>query len=152
MDTRFRTMVCSQCCVEKLLKWAGMVKEAEKVSILKQPQTGLIMMRIKDSANSEVFNIGEVLVTDCTVKVSDKLGYGAVLGNQANRAEASAIIDAFFNLESQNMPGVKNIIESGIMEQAEKLRIGKNIEFERVSRSRVDFETMTTVREGDDCE
>ncbi len=129
-----------------------MVKEAEKVLILKQAQTGLIMMRIKDSASSEVFNIGEVLVTDCTVRVGDKLGYGAVLGNQANRAEASAIIDAFFNLEDQSMIGVKNIIESGIMEQAEKLRIEKNIEFERISRSRVDFATMTTVRVGNDCE
>ncbi len=50
------------------------------------------------------------------------------------------------------MIGVKNIIESGIMEQAEKLRIEKNIEFERISRSRVDFATMTTVRDGNDCE
>lgn len=152
MDTRLRTMVCGQCAVEELLKWADMVKGTGGVSILKQAQPGLIMMRIKDSASSEVFNAGEVLVTDCTVRVGDKLGYGVVLGNQANRAEASAIIDAFFNLEDKSSTGVRNIIESGIMEQAEKLRIKKNMEFERISRSRVDFETMTTVRDGDDCE
>lgn len=152
MDTKQRTGLWEQCPLDDLSSWVVRIKEKGAVQILKEPQAGLIMMRAKDSAAAEVFNLGEVLVSDCTVKVDGQLGYGIVLGNQLRRAEAAAILDAVFRAPGEEWAELRAALQPWLEEQARRRQKEQHLEFERIARSKVDFETMATGREDNDNE
>lgn len=147
MDTKQRTRLWAQCPLEDMLSWVVRVKEKGTMQILKEPQVRLIMMRVKDAAADEVFNLGEVLVSDCTVTVDSQLGYGIVLGNQTRRAEAAAILDAVFHADGKKWAELRDAMRTWLKEQAHRLQKEQHREFDRIKRSKVDFETMGTGKE-----
>jgi alpha-D-ribose 1-methylphosphonate 5-triphosphate synthase subunit PhnG len=64
------------------------------VRVTLEPEAALIMTRVEDSLNGEIFNLGEVLVTRCAVVVGGREGQGIVLGSHPDRAMCAAVIDA----------------------------------------------------------
>lgn len=152
MDTKQRTGLWGQCSLDDLSPWVARAKEKGPVQILKEPQARLIMMRAKDSATTEVFNLGEVLVSDCTVTVDGQLGYGLVLGNQPQRAEAVAILDAVFHAPGKKWAELRATMQPWLEEQARCRQIAQHLEFDHIARSKVDFETMAIRREDNDNE
>ncbi|MDR3581256.1 MAG: phosphonate C-P lyase system protein PhnG [Oryzomonas sp.] len=65
----------------------------EEMTITRPPRSGLIMMTVKDSFDTD-FHLGEVLVTEATVSVGGNEGFGMVTGEEPRKALARAAADA----------------------------------------------------------
>jgi alpha-D-ribose 1-methylphosphonate 5-triphosphate synthase subunit PhnG len=66
---------------------------AEEMTITRPPRSGLVMMSIKDSFDTD-FHLGEVLVTEAAVTVQGSEGFGMVAGEEPRKALARAAADA----------------------------------------------------------
>jgi alpha-D-ribose 1-methylphosphonate 5-triphosphate synthase subunit PhnG len=64
------------------------------VVVITGPTVGMIMARAQDGARGEVFNLGEVLVTEARVSIEGREGWGMVLGRAPDHALAVAVVDA----------------------------------------------------------
>ncbi|WP_244620631.1 phosphonate C-P lyase system protein PhnG [Methylosinus sporium] len=81
--------------------WAEL---AEEVSFewLRAPRIGLVMVRGRIGATGRPFNLGEMTVTDCMLRLTDgAVGYACVAGRDPRRAELAALFDALL----QRKPG-----------------------------------------------
>ena len=58
------------------------------------PESALIMARVQETVDGEIFNLGEVLVTTCEVTLGGKPGWGMVMGQDPERALCAAVVDA----------------------------------------------------------
>jgi alpha-D-ribose 1-methylphosphonate 5-triphosphate synthase subunit PhnG len=77
--------------------WAEL---AEKISsrhpvrVLRPPETGLVMMRVRDSVEESDFYLGEVLVTEAVVEINGARGFGLILEDEPEKALCFAVIIA----------------------------------------------------------
>ncbi|MEM7634804.1 MAG: phosphonate C-P lyase system protein PhnG [Pseudomonadota bacterium] len=112
---------------------------------LREPETGLVMVRARAGGEGAQFNMGEATVTRCSVISSTgQTGHAYVLGRDVNHARAAAEIDAglqdgklFADLDRDIIQPLKNAHD-----KARQLHRGK------VAATRVDF--FTLVRGEDD--
>lgn len=58
------------------------------------PTVGMVMVRVADGARNEIFNVGEVLVTECHVRIGEAEGWAMVQGSRPTGALHAAAIDA----------------------------------------------------------
>lgn len=65
----------------------------EEMTITRTPRSGLIMMTVTDSFDSD-FHLGEVLVTEAAVTMGGSEGFGMVTGEEPRKALARAAADA----------------------------------------------------------
>jgi len=65
-----------------------------EIALVTPPTVGMVMARVRDGARAEVFNAGEVLVTEARVAIADHEGWGMVMGANPDQALAIAIVDA----------------------------------------------------------
>lgn len=79
-----------------MLRLADQVMDGSlgEVGIITPPTVGMVMIRALDSAQGEIFNFGEALVTEARVRVGDHEGWGLVMGASPDRALGVAIVDA----------------------------------------------------------
>ncbi|MDR1043713.1 MAG: phosphonate C-P lyase system protein PhnG [Candidatus Adiutrix sp.] len=63
-------------------------------TFLRRPESGLVMVRGRIGNTGPAFNIGEMLVTRCTVQYRGLLGHGWTPGRTARQAELAALGDA----------------------------------------------------------
>lgn len=62
---------------------------------LRAPEIGTAMVRGRAGATGAAFNLGEVTVTRCSVRLADgAVGHGYVQGRSADKARQAALIDA----------------------------------------------------------
>lgn len=105
---------------------------------LVEPQYGLTMLKMRESAQNSLFYLGEVLVTECKVMLENDIGVGVVIGTEMELAKYLAIIDAAFEAEVMEVPSIQETL------QKEK----QNIETEMFKKqtallkTKVNFETM----------
>lgn len=116
------------------------IQSRHPVSTLEEPNEGLVMIRMRESAKNGRFNLGEVLVTEAKVLMGETIGIGIVVGHEPKLALALATIDAAF---------ASGIPECGEIEAellAEELRIEERerAQTAAVMKTRVDFQTMDT--------
>jgi len=109
-----------------------------EIRIIKPPQLGLIMMRARETVENQPFNLGEVLVTECTVALGETTGWGCCLGNDPDRAYHLAVVDLALNLGID--PGGK--IEATLMAEEKRVTQEKKAEFVNIARSKVQFEIL----------
>lgn len=59
------------------------------------PEVGLVMAQGRAGGGGAAFNLGEVPVTRCTVRLADgAVGHAYVMGREERRAELAAVADA----------------------------------------------------------
>jgi alpha-D-ribose 1-methylphosphonate 5-triphosphate synthase subunit PhnG len=69
--------------------------EAPEAITLRQPETGMVMVRGRAGGSGDAFNLGEMTVTRCAVRLnSGETGIGYVAGRDKNHAYAAAVLDA----------------------------------------------------------
>jgi alpha-D-ribose 1-methylphosphonate 5-triphosphate synthase subunit PhnG len=77
---------------------AGLLAEAglaEEVTFLRQPEIGSVMVRGRAGGTGAAFNLGEVTVTRCTLRLGcGTVGHGHVQGRSKADAQAAAMVDA----------------------------------------------------------
>lgn len=115
--------------------------EGGEVEVNSPPEPVLVMARVRETVDGEVFNLGEVLVTRCEVLLDGKPGWGMVTGDNAGRALCAAIVDAA-SRSGRRTSGDDFERELGLL-----LAFAREARRERwagVQPTRVEFEEMTS--------
>ena len=111
--------------------------------VLRGPQSGLVMLRGRAGGGGSAFNLGEMTVTRCTIRVpGGEVGHAYVAGRDAAQAELAARLDA-----ALQDPARHDAIEAHViapLEHAQNLR--RAADAERAAATRVQFFTMATMR------
>jgi len=105
---------------------------------LRQPEIGLAMVRARTGGTGRQFNLGEMSVTRCALRLqSGQMGVAYVAGRDGKHAELAAIFDAL--LQSDAAEQVQRIvlvpIENAITAAVAQTRA-------RAEATRVEFMTM----------
>ena len=82
---------------EEAFNMAQIIEAQYGVTEIQTAREGLVMVKMRESAQQSLFYIGEVLVTETKVKVSDAFGLGLVKEHDPQLSRALAIIDAAYN-------------------------------------------------------
>jgi alpha-D-ribose 1-methylphosphonate 5-triphosphate synthase subunit PhnG len=110
---------------------------------LRGPETGLVMVRGRAGGDGAPFNLGEMTVTRCAVRLPDgRVGHGYVAGRDGRHAELAALVDALL-LDAASRPGVE---EAVIAPLAAAQAARRDAEARKAAATRVNFFTMTQMR------
>lgn len=138
MTRRQRTEILIEGDPSLRSRIAGTIVAAHRVVELEPAAAGLAMTRVRESARGSTFLLGEVLITQASVRIDDAVGLGVLAGDDPAAARELAVIDAAFNAA---LPEATAAIDQLA---AESVRIAARRANERdlVLRTRVDFQTM----------
>jgi alpha-D-ribose 1-methylphosphonate 5-triphosphate synthase subunit PhnG len=138
MERNERFQITAVADKEPLCRLADEVVGDSQVTLIKGPCYGMIMMRVRDTVDNDIFNLGEVLVTEAEVKVNGFSGYCMVMGREMEKALAGAVIDAA--VEARHRLSHQII---GALEQEKcRLEAARKQEWNEVSRTKANFEVM----------
>lgn len=112
------------------------------------PEIGLAMVRGRTGGDGAPFNLGEMTVTRCTLRVSigngqEHDGFGCVAGRSLQHAELVALCDAL--LQSTHW---HDMVAARVIEPAERLLAAKRARNAR-RRAATKAEFVTVVRSGE---
>lgn len=116
----------------------ALLEKLGSISVLKN-RTGLIMLPYRDTAQGQLFHVGEVLVSEAHIKLQDhnSEGYAACLGRDLEQALAVAILDASL---SANL--FTETITEFVSNEAEKQAKADTDLLKQVETTRVEMETF----------
>ena len=114
------------------------ILQHEDIGILKGPDTGLVMMAVKDSFGVD-FYLGEILVTETTVVSRGLEGYAMVMGHEPDRSLIAASVDVVMRGGSEI---IKKRIRRIISSQGKQIADIENRERALFMQTKVNFETM----------
>lgn len=108
------------------------------VKSIEEPNNGLVMVKVRETAKRQLFYLGEVFITECKVMINGHLGIGMVKGHEPELAYNLAVIDAAYNADLQETKEWKKTLlheEYEIQQNEEALR-------NKILKTKVNFETM----------
>jgi alpha-D-ribose 1-methylphosphonate 5-triphosphate synthase subunit PhnG len=112
-------------------------------SRVRGPETGLVMVRGRAGGSGSPFNLGEMTVTRCTVRLGSGLaGHAYVAGRDERRAELAAVADALL----QDPVTREELRDSLIQPLAAAQREQRLTRAEKAAATRVEFLAMRTMR------
>lgn len=111
----------------------------QDISVIMPPQTGLLMMTVKDSFDTD-FYLGEILVTEAEVECKGKAGYAMVMGDEPERALLAASLEAIMQGDNEDL---KKQIRGFVSEQMEKIDSIREKESALIAKTKVSFESMS---------
>ncbi|WP_342358871.1 phosphonate C-P lyase system protein PhnG [Terrarubrum flagellatum] len=80
-------------------------------SIMRAPEIGLVMVRARAGGSGNPFNLGEMTVTRCALKLAGgAVGFGYVQGRDKRRAELAAAFDGLLQDDSRRLELLKDVI------------------------------------------
>jgi alpha-D-ribose 1-methylphosphonate 5-triphosphate synthase subunit PhnG len=111
---------------------------------LRQPETGLMMVQARAGATGERFNLGEVTVTRCALRLNLEdspatlVGVAYVLGRSHRHARLAATADALLQDPAQH-----KAIEANLLEPVRQhLAAARSARFTRAQSTKVEFFTV----------
>ncbi|MGO9689239.1 MAG: phosphonate C-P lyase system protein PhnG [Syntrophobacteraceae bacterium] len=134
MDMQSLIMKMDGKSVEKLRR----ILQQEDIGILKGPDTGLVMMAVKDAFGVD-FYLGEILVTETTVVSRGVEGYAMVMGHEPDRSLIAASVDVVMRGGSEL---IKKRIRRIVSSQVKQIADIENRERSLFMQTKVNFETM----------
>ncbi len=113
-------------------------------SPLREPETGLVMVRGRTGGVGNRFNLGEMTVTRAAIRLeSGETGVSYVAGRDKRHAEIAAVVDALMQSDAHRGRVAETVIEPLSEIAAQK----KTQTLRQRAATRVDFFTMTRTRE-----
>jgi alpha-D-ribose 1-methylphosphonate 5-triphosphate synthase subunit PhnG len=118
---------------------------------LRRPETGLMMVQGRAGGTGERFNLGEITVTRCALRLAQAtddapVGVAYVLGRNHRQAQMAAVADALLQDPAQHQELALTLLEPVrrhlLLKQAQR--------HERAQTTKVDF--LTVAREAGDGE
>ena len=107
-------------------------------SWLRPPESGGVMVRGRMGGTGAAFNVGEMTVTRCALRLDDgTVGYGYVQGRNKRHAEQAAVVDAM--MQTKRADQVRADILDPLQAKAEHTRRSRA---ERAAATKVEFFTM----------
>lgn len=111
---------------------------------IRKPETGLVMVRGRSGGVGNRFNVGEMTVTRCVVRLdSGETGLSYVAGRNKKHAELAALVDAMMQHYEWQQQIAREVVEplaTTISRNREKV-------LRQRAATRVNFFTMTRTRE-----
>ncbi|KUP94432.1 phosphonate C-P lyase system protein PhnG [Tritonibacter horizontis] len=105
---------------------------------LRAPETGGVMVRGRTGATGAPFNLGEMTVTRCTLKIAGgTVGHGYVQGRSKRQAELAAKLDAM--LQTDAAPEVQDKVLAPLRHEKSTARDARAA---KAAATKVDFFTM----------
>jgi alpha-D-ribose 1-methylphosphonate 5-triphosphate synthase subunit PhnG len=105
---------------------------------LRPAQTGMVMVQARAGGDGRTFNLGEMTVTRCVVKLDEgTLGYSYMAGRQLHRAELAALADAHLQGADHSI-WMQRLIQP-LAERQERERVDKA---QSSAGTRVQFSTL----------
>ena len=117
----------------------GPFPEAET---LRAPETGLVMVRGRAGGDGDAFNLGEMTVTRCAVRLGTHIGHAYIAGRDHSKARLAALLDAALQDQALQPALLQSIIEP----LASAQQAARATEARKAAATRVDFFTMATMR------
>ena len=109
---------------------------------LRPPETGLVMVRGRAGGDGTGFNLGEMTVTRCAVRLGEAVGHAYVAGRDKRQAELAALVDA-----ALQDPVRRDALMDGVIAPlAQRQQAARDAEARRAAATRVDFLAMQTTR------
>ena len=72
--------------------------------LVRGPETGLVMIRVRAGGGGSPFNLGEATVTRATVRLaSGEVGHSYALGRDGEKAVRAALLDALWQREPERI-------------------------------------------------
>lgn len=105
---------------------------------LRGPEQGLVMVRGRTGGSGAPFNLGEVTITRCSIRLEDgAVGHSYVSGRNKSKAEIAAVIDAMMQA------GEQSFIEQNLLIPLEQAEAGRKREQgQKSAATRVEFFTL----------
>lgn len=114
---------------------ADKIKETEEITIVKEPEKVLAMIKMREPVKQSLFYLGEVIVTEAAVSIGGANGVAVLMGDDYEKTASMAIIDAAFN------SGVLQD-ETPFLDMEEQLLAQEEKENALFQKTMVDFNTM----------
>lgn len=94
MTATERSAVLAAADAQALRQMAEGLTADVECEVLSRPSAGRILLRVMEPVENQEFYAGEVLLTECEVRLGTGLGRGFALGDAPERALHCAIIEA----------------------------------------------------------
>lgn len=106
--------------------------------MLRQPETGAVMVRGRAGGTGDAFNLGEMTVTRASLKLADgQVGHGWCQGRSRRQATIIALVDALMQ------GGTAAELDAVILAPLREARAARHAAMaERAAATKVDFFTM----------
>jgi alpha-D-ribose 1-methylphosphonate 5-triphosphate synthase subunit PhnG len=112
-------------------------------SLLRGPETGLVMVRGRAGGDGAPFNLGETTVTRCTVRLAGgQIGHAYALGRDPAQAELAALLDAALQDPAHASELLARVVEPLAQAQA----AARDAVLAKAAVTRVEFLAMQTTR------
>jgi alpha-D-ribose 1-methylphosphonate 5-triphosphate synthase subunit PhnG len=106
---------------------------------LRQPEVGMVMVQARAGGAGQPFNMGEMTVTRCVVRLTTgSTGHAYVAGRDQRHAELAAVIDALMQMPARRDEIRRIVIDPLFNMQAE----ARSRTARRTAATKVDFFTM----------
>lgn len=116
----------------------ALMPEIRGHEILRQPEIGTIMVRGRTGGTGALFNLGEITVTRCSVRLADgTAGHACVQGRNKDHALAAALADALLQ-----GPGAGDFQARLIRPLRESHAAGRNARARKAAATKVEFFTL----------
>lgn len=107
---------------------------------IRKPETGMIMAVGRAGGNGDPFNMGEVTVSRCTLRLeSGETGFGYVRGRNLKHAETIALLDA---ISQKHNDESRHVVEELLPALQKLIETEKQQKQSDAQQTRVDFFTM----------
>lgn len=105
---------------------------------LRQPETGGVMVRGRMGGTGAAFNLGEMTVTRCALRLSGgEVGHGYVQGRDKSHAERAALVDAL--MQTADAADVQQRILTPLQEARQD---NQSTRARKAAATKVEFFTM----------
>ena len=140
MNRRKRTEILIRGSKELAKNLAKEIKEKYEIKTIDEPNNGLVMIKMRETAKKQLFYLGEVLVTEAKIQINGHLGMGIVAGDNEELAINLAIIDGAYKANLKETSKWEELLlneEKNIKEKEYKLS-------QKILETKVDFTTMNS--------
>ncbi|MDO9214028.1 MAG: phosphonate C-P lyase system protein PhnG [Methylococcales bacterium] len=115
------------------------------------PQTGLAMLKLRDSAFNDPYFLGEIPLASAwvTIRTEDNLDYqGAaqLMDDDQGKIEALAVCDAILTHQLTGWLALYKLVEIGMAELTKEQQLRNAL----LAKTRVDFALLTATEQDDD--
>ena len=109
---------------------------AEDYTVLRGPETGLVMLRGRMGSTGNAFNFGAATVTRCTLSLPSGIeGHAYVMGGNAEHSKRAALCDALYQAAPEQMASILSAIDSHLASSHQAMAA-------KAAATKVDFFTM----------
>ena len=116
-----------------------------QAEVLRAPEIGMVMVRGRAGSDGGAFNLGEMTVTRCVVRLrTGETGVGYVAGRNKQHAQSAAVIDAMLQSSALFDRVQSEVIAPLKAEKAEQMEVAAL----KAAATKVDFYTRVRDRQG----